>query len=65
MEGEATAATLSTIVEAIGTVFEGGMDMAATVGTTVVGNPLLLFGAVISFVGLGIGIFARLLHMRS
>ncbi len=57
------AGTLAAIVAAIGDIFEAGMSMAATVGTTVVGSPLLLFGVVIGFVGLGVGLFKRLLRV--
>lgn len=55
---------MDAIITAISTIFTAAMGWAGTVATTVMDTPLLLFGAVISFVGLGIGIFARLLHMR-
>lgn len=54
---------MNIIIEAINKIFTGAMEWAQTVGTTIVGNPLLLFGVVIGFVGLGVGLFKRLLHV--
>lgn len=45
------------------TVFTSSMQWAAAVGTAVADSPLLLMGAVVPFVGLGIGLFKRLLHI--
>lgn len=57
------AGTLPAIIAAIGDVFEAGMTMAGTVATTVTGNPLLLLGVVVGFVGIGVGLFKRLLRV--
>ncbi len=54
---------MATIMTNINKVFTAGIDMAVTVGNTVVNNPLLLFGVVVGFVGLGVGLFKRLLHV--
>lgn len=62
MEG-ATTVTLATILGNIGSVFTSAMGWAATVGTTVTGNPLLLVGVVMGFVGVGVGLFRRLLNL--
>lgn len=51
------------IISAIGDVFTGAMGWAGTVSTTIVDTPLLLFGVVVGFVGLGVGLFKRLLHV--
>lgn len=60
----ATAGTsVAGIMETVGDIFETGMEMAGSVGTTVVGTPLLLAFCVIPLVGLGIGIFRRLLNL--
>lgn len=62
MEG-AAAVTLTSILGGIGTVFSSAMNWAAAVGTAVTGNPLLLVGVVMGFVGVGVGLFRRLLRL--
>lgn len=62
MDG-ATAVTLSTILGNIGSVFTSAMGWAGTVGTTVAANPLLLVGVVMGFVGVGVGLFRRMLNL--
>ena len=62
MEG-ATTMTMATLITTIGTVFEGVLGWAGTVGNTIAGNPLLLFGVVLSFVGVGVGLFRRMLNV--
>ena len=52
--------TMSTITDAITSVFTGVMDMVSTVAQAIVGEPLLLFFCILSLVGIGIGIFSRL-----
>lgn len=52
--------TMSTIIEAISSVFTGVMDMVGTVAKAIVSEPLLLFFCILSLVGIGIGIFSRL-----
>lgn len=54
---------MDAVVTAIGVVFNGAMEWAGTVATKVVDTPLLLFGVVVGFVGLGVGLFKRLLHV--
>lgn len=55
--------TMAGILGNVTEIFGTGMTMASTVGTTVAGNPLLLMFVVIPVVGLGIGIFKRLLNL--
>lgn len=62
MEDTATV-TLATILSNIGSVFTSAMEWAAAVGTAVTGNPLLLVGVVMGFVGVGVGLFRRLLRL--
>lgn len=62
MEG-ATTVTLASILGNIGSVFTSAMEWAAAVGTAVAGNPLLLVGVVMGFVGVGVGLFRRLLRL--
>ena len=61
-EGVASA-DLSSILTDIGSVFTSAISWASTVATTVTSTPLLLIGAIVSFVGLGVGLFRRLLHV--
>lgn len=55
--------TMTSIISAITEIFTGGISWVATVSETVAGNPLMLFGVLISFIGVGIGLFKRLLHV--
>lgn len=62
-EGAVETATLSSLLSDIGSVFTSAIGWASTVATTVADNPLLLIGAIVGFVGLGVGLFKRLLHV--
>lgn len=55
---------MTAIVTAITTLFTGAMGWAATVGTTVTDTPLLLTFVVVPLVGLGVGLFKRLINIR-
>lgn len=55
---------MADIVSNITTLFGGAMGMAGTVGTTVAGNPLLLTFVLVPVVGLGVGMFRRLVNIR-
>lgn len=52
--------TISTILDHVGECVTEGISWMGDVATAVVGNPLLLFGVAISFVGIGIGLFKRI-----
>lgn len=58
--GSSGGYTMSTITDAITSVFTGVMEMVSTVAQAIVGEPLLLFFCILSLVGIGIGIFSRL-----
>ena len=60
---EATTMTMATLLTSIGDVFEAAIGWVGTVAETVAGNPLLLIGVVIGFIGVGIGLFSRLLRV--
>lgn len=62
MEG-ATTASMATIVTAVGDAFEAVTGWAGDIGTMIVSNPLLLFGVVLGFVGVGVTMFKRLLNV--
>lgn len=55
--------TMATVIAAITEVFTAAIGWMSTVATTVAGNPLLLIGIVLGFIGVGIGLFSRLLHV--
>jgi len=54
---------MSEILTGVGTVFSQAINWVGTVGTTITGNPLLMLFCTIPLVGLGVGMFKRLLHM--
>lgn len=60
---EATTMTMATLITTIGSVFEGVLGWAGTVGNTVVSTPLLLFGVTLGFIGVGVGLFKRMLNV--
>lgn len=51
---------LTTVTSAISAVFTAAIGMVSEVVDTITSNPLLLFFVAIPFVGIGIGIFRRL-----
>ena len=62
MEGAATM-TMGTLITTVGSVFEGVLGWAGTVGSTVVNTPLLLFGVTLGFIGVGVSLFKRMLNV--
>lgn len=54
---------MSAILADITSVFTAALGWAGTVGTTIVDTPILLIGVVISFVGVGVGLFRRMLNV--
>lgn len=62
MDG-ASAVTITTILSVITEIFTASVSWLGIVAETVVSNPLLLFSGVIGFVGLGVGLYKRLLHV--
>lgn len=59
----ATTVNIASLIANVGEIFTGAMGWAGEVGTAVADNPLLLMFVIIPFVGLGIGIFRRLMHL--
>lgn len=59
-----TAITVGSLVSDVGTIFTGAMGWAGDVGDAIAGNPLLLMFVLVPIVGLGIGIFRRMLGIR-
>ena len=60
---EGATMTMATLIESITTIFTAAIGWVGTVAETVTGEPLLLMGAIIGFVGLGVGLFKRLLNV--
>lgn len=63
MQETAAALTMATLLSTITDVFTAAIGWVGTVAETVASNPLLLVGVVIGFIGLGISLFSRLLHV--
>lgn len=57
------AYTLATLLTDIGSVFSTAISWVGDVAETIVSNPLLLIGCIIGFVGIGIGLFKRLMRV--
>lgn len=55
---------MADIVSNITTLFTGAMTWASSVGTKIVETPLLLTFTVVPLVGLGVGLFKRLINIR-
>ena len=60
---EAATVTVATLLSSIGDVFTSAISWAGTVGSTIVKTPLLLLFCAIPLVGLGVGLFKRLLNV--
>lgn len=55
--------TMATVLSTITEVFTASLGWMGTIAETVASNPLLLIGVVISFIGIGVSLFRRLLHV--
>lgn len=62
MDPTTTTMTAASVISVIGEVFEAAVGWVGTVSQTIAGDPLLLICVVVPFVGLGVGLFKRLLH---
>lgn len=62
-ETSATGMTMASVLGSITEVFTAAIGWVGTIATTIASEPLLLIGVVITFVGVGIGLFSRLLHV--
>lgn len=56
--------TVSSILSSIGTVFTTAIGWAGDVGETIVATPLLMVFVSIPLVGLGVGLFRRLINVN-
>ena len=62
-ETEVVEMTMATVLSSITEVFTAAVGWVGTVAETGADEPLLLIGVVVSFGGLGIGLFSRLLRV--
>lgn len=56
--------TIASLIGNVGDIFEAAVGWVGDVATTITGNPLLLIFAIIPLVGLGVGLFKRLLSVN-
>lgn len=63
MEDEVTTLTMATLLSTIGDVFSAAIGWVGTVADTIAGQPLLLIGCVLGFVGVGVGLFRRMFNL--
>lgn len=62
MEGEVSA--IGGILSSVGEVFTAAIGWVGTVANTIADQPILLLFVVIPLVGLGVGLFRRLLNVN-
>lgn len=55
---------MTAFLAAVTTVFTTVVGMVSTVGNTIIGEPILLTFTAIPLVGLGVGLFRRLLNIN-
>ncbi len=55
---------MEAILSAVSSVFTSAIDWVGTVASTVTSTPILLVFAIIPLVGLGVGLFKRLLSVN-
>ena len=56
--------TISTLLTSVGSIFTEAISWVGDVATTIVGTPILLLFCCIPLVGLGVGLFRRLLNVN-
>ena len=61
---EGATVTVASLVQNIGEVFTAAIGWVGTVGSTIVSTPILLLFCAIPLVGLGVGLFRRLLNVN-
>ena len=61
---EPTTMTLTQIISALTEIFTAVIGYVGTVATTITSQPLLLIFVLIPIIGLGVGLFKRLLNVQ-
>lgn len=54
---------MGTLLTTIGEVFTAAVGWVGTVADTISDNPILLIGVVMGFIGVGVGLFRRMLNV--
>lgn len=54
---------MTELLATIGSVFTAAVGWVGTVATTIAGEPLLLIGCVMGFIGVGVGLFKRMFNV--
>lgn len=55
---------MATLLTAVGDVFTTAIGWVGTVGTTITAEPILLLFCVLPLIGLGVGLFKRLISVN-
>lgn len=63
MEGEVAKMTMATLLTTVTDVFTAAVGWVGTVASTIAGEPLLLIGCVLGFIGIGVGLFKRMFNV--
>ena len=63
MEGAAATASMATLLSTIGEVLEAAVGWVGVIAGVVTSTPLFMIGIVIVFIGAGVGLVSRLLHL--
>ena len=63
MSAETGTTTLAGTLTNVTSILTSAVGWVGTIGTTITGNPLLLLGVALPFVGFGVGLFRRFLNL--
>ena len=55
--------TMTSLLSTVTEVFTAAVGWVGTVADTITGEPLLLIGVVLGFIGVGVGLFRRMLNV--
>ena len=55
--------TMTSLLSTVTEVFTAAVGWVGTVAETIIGEPLLLIGVVMGFIGVGVGLFRRMLNV--
>ena len=58
-----TPTALETMLGNVTSVLTSAVGWASSIGSTIVGTPILLLGVALPFVGFGVGLFKRMLNV--